>query len=94
MEYQNAHGQIYRVTDPLNWQPIDTAPKDGTHILVCQWPLHGDPKDGLQMFVQNAAFWPENGEDGEWVVYNDQTYELPVFFSPTHWLPLPAPPAD
>jgi len=59
------------------WQPIETAPKDGTDILVW-WPFWSKSPEV-------AAFI-----DGEWYsecVTSDST-EKP----PTHWMPLPAPP--
>jgi len=56
------------------WQPIETAPRDGTEILVCD---AGD-QDGLIDIV--ACF------DGFWVMNGDLAVELGDF---THWMPLP-----
>lgn len=68
----------------MTWQTIESAPKDGTPLLLC------DPNK----FIQNGrwcngewivgAVW--SGDDGkdfariEWVVF------------PTHWQALPTPP--
>jgi len=61
-----------------DWQPIETAPKnDGQEILG--W----DAGNGVQLC--NWMGYP-NG-DGAWWVLLEFTTE------PTHWMPLPAPPA-
>lgn len=77
----------------MNWKPIETAPKDGTEILICR-AIDADGKpiktDSFGLFVHRAAWWGE-GQD-EWIVYNSQPCEQPAFFEPTHWMPIPAPP--
>jgi len=72
-----------------NWQPIETAPKDGTQILLCDaLDADGNPiTDGSWgLFVQVAAWWA--GEDA-WIVYCDMVRDPPLHFEPTHWAPLP-----
>jgi hypothetical protein len=60
------------------WRDIETAPKDGTVILMA---------DGLTMFcgiwLKSARGWVDGcrDDDGELVAWNA-----------THWMPLPAPP--
>lgn len=69
------------------WQPIDTAPKDGSQILV-----FGHPK-AMKVRHPNVAdavmvgWW-----DGEqWVVDRSRRpYETAMVF---YWMPLPPPPA-
>lgn len=58
------------------WQPIHTAPKDGTEVLgLCDWqPLT------VVMFFR----------DGEWLVKWDEA-KLSDGYEATHWMPLPAP---
>jgi hypothetical protein len=70
------------------WQPIATAPKDGTAILI--WQPRTD-------FVRSVREW-KNCDDsryavgywrtwvGSWGNRNDADVE------PTHWQPLPSPP--
>lgn len=75
------------------WYPIETAPKDGTQVLVCQAVgADGNPIDPLSIFCHVAAWW-SNEEDpsdsGEWVVYCSLPSEPALFFDPTHWMPLP-----
>ena len=62
------------------WQPIETAPKDGTSILV-----YGP--DIRQPFYMDVCAWPPNWE-GKWPV----AYMAYAAGEPTHWMPLPQPP--
>lgn len=63
------------------WMPIETAPKDGSTILVWFVP-HG----------ALSVFW----EDDIWCVSNQKCDPLPVrgyrTGEDTHWMPLPEPP--
>jgi hypothetical protein len=62
------------------WQPISTAPKDGTRILV-----YGPAKNGDH--YMDVCGWPANWS-GKWpVAYMDYATG-----EPTHWTPLPEPP--
>lgn len=75
----------------MNWQPIETAPKDGTWILLCKaTDADGKPITGesFGLFVQRAAWWEVDG----WVDYCAMVRDPNVFFNPTHWMPLPEPP--
>ena len=58
------------------WQPIETAPKDGTRILA--YCAGGDWQDVIywEASWQGAPFW-----------CSDRTKT-----DPTHWMPLPEPP--
>ena len=60
------------------WQPIETAPKDGTNILATFW-LWDNPKKGRGM---EAVSW-----DGE--AWSSDAYPI---YPPSHWMPLPSPP--
>ena len=80
------------------WQPIDTAPKDGTSVLLCKaidadGRLFDYKKDvsTAQVFVQVAAWW---GAEEEWIVYQSLICERRVHFDPTHWMPLPDAPKE
>lgn len=75
------------------WKPIDTAPKDGTQILICMAfdaDIRPIQRDIFGLFVHRAAWW---GDDVGWNVYNSQPCEQPAFFEPTHWMPIPEPPS-
>ena len=75
------------------WQPIETAPKDGTWFVICL------PGEGFEIGRFDPTNWTEyvpSEIDGlfrqqerviyEWGGFNN-------FQSATHWMPLPAPPA-
>lgn len=63
----------------MEWQPIETAPRDGTPILA--W------NGGV--FV---VYW--ESDPGSWWVYDPPCDERAVWNvkQPTHWMPLPPPP--
>jgi hypothetical protein len=71
--------------DAERWLPIDSAPKDGTLVLVgeledCGFVLE---RGGSSIqFYQNVARY----EGGKWQAWGQN-------FQPTHWRPLPPPPA-
>lgn len=61
----------------LDWQPIETAPKDDVIVLT----------DGGMLW---QGFWQEGYE---WVTgYNDGIMQVSIKLQPTHWAPLPAGP--
>lgn len=69
------------------WQPIETAPKDGTEILACD--VSGD----LGAYHVEVVFWAVSwGDDSDtvgWGICDGQTRPPSCF---THWMPLPEPP--
>lgn len=79
------------------WQPIETAPKDGTAVLVMRdnWPGtetgHAETCCGHNTYV--AEFWDDEGEHGEWICYMSMVREPACPVTPTHWMPLPLPPS-
>lgn len=76
------------------WQDISTAPKDGTHIFVCD---QSDPSFSFSQRPPTVAHWfgpPDlpGLRSGGWylsVSYNEQ----PRLQGLTHWQPLPPAPA-
>lgn len=75
----------------MEWQPIETAPKDGTPVLLFEW--RGDPweEPEANIFVGE---W-DHHRDGElyktqWVCTEYEAFN----HNPTHWMPLPPPPKD
>lgn len=74
------------------WQPIETAPKDGTAILLFD-------EDGISI-----GKWYEPKEDirlchwccdtclCEACIFGDAPLDIINFQAPTHWIPLPSPP--
>ena len=64
------------------WQPVETAPKDGTVVLV--WTRTG-PHLAAYLRLRPEG-WME--KDGSYLLTEDTTG------LPTHWMPLPVPPAS
>ena len=73
-----------------NWQPISTAPKDGTRLMLygCEFRRHwygtgyyfkGVPGDGEGWIAHSFLTQPHNDSSGT--------------FQPSHWMPLPEPPS-
>jgi hypothetical protein len=71
-----------------DWQPIETAPKDGTRILlwdtdevvIAKWDdISMGGAEGWQITVVNMLSGLKHYE---------------AAFNPTHWMPLPEPPRD
>jgi hypothetical protein len=60
------------------WQPIETAPKDGTWVLVWSYS-----RVAVSFFCEKENEWCSDWQDYQ-EHYNNE--------SPTHWMPLPAPP--
>ena len=70
----------------MTWQPIETAPRDGTHILV------------LMEGAVIEAWWETGFEEwlGNWDCVTLPSHGCGCCYSsnaePTHWMPLPAAP--
>lgn len=76
-------------TRSSQWQPIDTAPKDGSPILavVTGYKYHGKQAPFLKPFVASVE-WSD--PDQEWVLaHAEDLYEAYIF---SLWQPLPEPP--
>jgi hypothetical protein len=71
----------------MRWQPIETAPKDNTPILIwdgedislAEWNDIGRKWNCL---CGGGAVWDGDGDTGG----------LVAVYSATHWMPLPSPP--
>jgi len=79
-------------TDAMGtWLPIETAPEDGTAIIVAV------PKRDRDGFIIGEAYYdPENYEGGDWwwagTSYGNGGPISDLTCGPTLWMPLPAPP--
>lgn len=75
------------------WQPIESAPRDGTQVLVWSDELYIKPYIAWWGVDQNA---PEDGnEQEEWLTGDGDSWSTGYYYTPcnpTHWMPLPAPP--
>jgi len=70
----------------MEWQPIETAPKDGTPVLG-----YADGGIATVTWIQSTTYgaWA-----GSWGLLLPGTDSENLMWWPTHWMPLPAPPAE
>ena len=81
------------------WQPIETAPKDGTELLIWAKDVgvrvgyfgteFNDAPEGSRPY---AGWWSLAGEISPAFPAWRDLEEVPARNEPTHWLPLPEPP--
>lgn len=75
--------------EPLGtWQPIETAPKDGTPILgvqFCKYPSGELYPDGAVMMWEGGSIFK-----GQWAYMGITVIMVAEEYLPTHWMPLPA----
>jgi hypothetical protein len=71
--------------EALWWQPIETAPTDGARVLLYQ--PGGDGEDPLRT-VAEGSWLPTFPEAWGWLTESGDQWT-----GPTHWMPLPEPPA-
>jgi hypothetical protein len=97
-QLSDAYAEIDKIKAQLIvLQPIETAPKDGSEILLygpCRW-LSTSTQSKPKLCVGSWA--SENGHDDDGIV-DDKTFmtstESPYqdICNATHWMPMPAPP--
>jgi len=69
------------------WQPIETAPRDGTNILVFKkFERHRWLDHGWSYYIE-IVYW----FDGDWII---MARAPPTNNNPTHWMPLPELPKE
>ncbi|HEU4635425.1 MAG TPA: DUF551 domain-containing protein [Edaphobacter sp.] len=75
-----------------DWQPIETAPKDGTRVLVC---YGSKPRVIVAYWQSEPSLW-EREDVPCWAVFEPEDPFYSVYlldeYEPTHWQPLPKPP--
>lgn len=69
------------------WQPIDSAPKDESEIILCDESV-GESYSGYFEITPN--YWGEIGFQIS--TYRYAGYRENRIRHPTHWMPLPEPP--
>lgn len=62
----------------MNWQPIETVPKDGSWVLL----YHHDSCDYLMAQWFHGAWWGKRTQSGRAITWR----------TASHWMPLPEPP--
>jgi hypothetical protein len=67
------------------WQPIETAPRDGSHFIAAG-PSNRLTRHSRNGWIVGAARW---GKD----IYREQfIFSFNCRVCPTHWMPFPEPP--
>jgi hypothetical protein len=74
------------------WQPIETAPKDGTRIIGWSWQ-YGASETSSKTYSQGSIGYEQGLTDRWWQWYEPQSGCLSRWL-PTHWMPLPPTPKD
>lgn len=86
---QQGHCERSRLA--AGWAPIESAPKDGTHILACNDTTPYGPHWGFnQRPPMVVHYWSNPGEEGFYLSHNSGQ-DGPAAL--THWHPLPTPPS-
>jgi hypothetical protein len=79
--------EVKRLSELTKWQPIETAPKNGTWILLYEY----QEPTGVDYFDN----WCPSIQQGRYDEYDGwkKCSEYSIGFKPTHWMPLPKLPA-
>ncbi len=85
----------------MQWQPIETAPKDGRKVILFYRNSHNRPRTLMARWLtdEQAAETDADGVglEGGWYEcidnWNDYTEVAIHEGEPTHWMPLPPPPS-
>ena len=64
------------------WQAIESAPNDGSAVLLYPCSIFGAVSPDI-------GYWDRDKDYEAWRTLDGERIEPP----PTHWIPLPAPPA-
>lgn len=83
----------------MNWQPIETAPKDGNSILLA-WVEAGIWRFAVGCWdntFEHLGYSSRTGSAnyrGGWTDYGVGSFSYEEYreLKPTHWMPLPTPP--
>lgn len=87
-QLQTAHDALLKV-----WQPIETAPKDGSKVMVL---LNGSGLAGAA-YLARTAYWHELAASGDnepagWWADASDSHPLRLGGDPRYWMPISADP--
>jgi hypothetical protein len=86
-------GGLHTSNEPQSavWQPIETAPKDGTPVIIAE---RTDLSNGsTNWYIDTAVNYYETDIRSKDVWFEREGSEV-VCDEPTHWQPLPTPPVS
>lgn len=66
------------------WEPIESAPRDGTEFQA--WMGYWEPRCRINPDTEAFEIWGR-------VDYDQDGWDTYLHLAPTHWMPLPEPPA-
>jgi hypothetical protein len=69
----------------MEWKPIESAPKDGSAVLLTTTETESD------YAICRLGYWTTYNKIGDWYSVSD---DCKVGITPTHWMALPEPPDD
>jgi hypothetical protein len=78
--------------DERGWRPIESAPKDGTDVLVMY--MHIETQCVFNAFYASPAENWDAEDEGWWSYEHSEVRRIKLegWMTPTHWQPLPTPP--
>lgn len=75
----------------MNWQPIETAPKDGCVIMLWCGDVDFGYYSKAGWRICNNGDYRDGGHGQDYLCGTDHHSQ---YAPPTHWMPLPEPPKD
>lgn len=77
------------------WIPIETAPRDGTYILVAGGKDDlGRKLERPHIATSGFRYSPSGIEEKVWLIETLDREDKWIIAHPTHWVPLPEPPKE
>jgi hypothetical protein len=87
-EIAEKDAEIERLKRVTEWQPIETAPKDGTEVIVSDGRDVFTARYRLSNCANDEPFFAVSGDGDFFNRGTDWNFE-PDYRWPTHWMPLP-----
>jgi hypothetical protein len=80
----------------MEWQPISTAPKDGTEIIGMYVHIETQVVHNVFWMGEDDTDEHGNADIGWWTYEYGEVGRLKLdgWMTPTHWMPLPEPPKE
>lgn len=79
----------------MKWQTIETAPKDGTRVLIVNDEGEIDIAGYVEEWTWKKVFVRKATDGDVYKTVQDEVgyWDTDNAYCPTHWMPLPKPPA-